>query len=102
MYIITDKETNRIVMVGSNLDYMPNGYPRLVDENIAFVPNSINIYETDVIPPRVESEKYCYTPQDGFYPNPNWEEPNPYNIPNEVYNSIIDEYTNELIEMGVL
>lgn len=30
------------------------------------------------------------------------EEPNPYNIPNDIYNAIIDDYTDELIEMGVL
>ena len=30
------------------------------------------------------------------------EEPNPYNIPNDIYNAIIDDYTDELFEMGVL
>lgn len=30
------------------------------------------------------------------------EEPNPYGIPNDIYNSIIDDYTDELFEMGVL
>lgn len=102
MYIITTKDTNAICGVGESLEYLDNGYPRLINEDVAFVIGIVNVNEVEDMPQEAEMFKWCYTPHDGFYPNPKWEEPNPYNIPNEVYNSIIDDYTDELIEMGVL
>ena len=47
--------------------------------------------------------KYCYTPEQGFYENPNWAEPdtsNTFGIPDDVYMAIkeqaIQEVQNEL------
>lgn len=103
MYIITAKDGFDIMGIGNALDYMSNGYPRLINENIAFVSDIVDVYNLETVPPYVEAEKYCYTKADGFYPNPNWHEPSAYDLaPQEVVDAIIDEYTNELIEMGVL
>lgn len=90
-------------MFGEALDYLPSGYPRLINENIAFVNDCVYVYEVSELPQEVEAEKYCYTKADGFYPNPNYHEPSAYDLaPQEIVDAIIDEYTNELIEMGVL
>lgn len=103
MYIITDSSDSRVINYGAKLDYLSNGYPRLIDENVAFILDMVNVYEVTEIPQEVESEKWCYTEADGFYPNPNWHEPSAYDLaPHDVVDAIIDEYTNELIEMGVL
>lgn len=100
MYLILEKD-NSIIMYGDAFGYDSHGLPTLVNEKTSF-PKYVTVCEVDEIPSDVTVEKYCYTESEGFYINPNWEEPNPYNIPNEVYNSIIDDYTNELFEMGVL
>lgn len=103
MYIVTPKERHDIMAMGAELDHMSNGYPRLVNENIAFPPEMVDIYEVASVPAEVEPAKYCYTPADGFTPNPDYREPSAYDLaPTEVVDAIIDEYTNELIEMGVL
>ena len=44
--------------------------------------------------------KYCYTPDQGFYLNPDWEEPNQYGISNAQLLQIQANYTAELIEQG--
>lgn len=103
MIIIIDKNDNFVIDVGIAVDYLPNGYPRIVERNISFDNNSFNAVEVDNLPNDFEPFKYCYTEADGFYTNPNWHEPSAYDLaPTEVVNAIIDEYTNELIEMGVL
>lgn len=99
MYIITEKQTNEVLRMGLKLDTMDNGYPRLVEENVAFPPEVVNVYEVETIPDNLEPYKYCYTEEKGFYPNPNWVEPdstNTYGIPDEVYHAIIDDYTAEI------
>lgn len=102
MILITEKNDNRIIMMGNGITYLDNGYPMLIDKGVAFPSEMVNAIEVSEIPSEVIEEKYCYTETDGFYTNPNWEEPNTYSIPNDVYNSILDDYTNELIESGVL
>lgn len=102
MFIITVKESHEIMAMGAELDHMSNGYPRLVNENIAFPPEMVDIYEVASVPAEVEPAKYCYTPADGFTPNPDYREPNPYGVPEEIYNAIIDDYTMELIDGGVI
>ena len=99
MYLITVKDDNRIMMMGEALDYMSNGYPRLVNENVAFVKEDVNVHEVAEVPSEVIPEKYCYTAEQGFYLNPDWVEPDPtntYGVPDDVYHAIIDDYTAEL------
>lgn len=95
-YIITakpakgEKGGNRILMIGEEMDYMENGYPRLVDRNVAFptfmvlvngepVPEgetaSKPIPEGVEVPDEVEVEKWCYTKEQGFFKNPDYEPP---------------------------
>ena len=92
MFIITKKEDNEILMMGMELDYMENGYPRLVDYDVAFYPEYIDVHEVSEVVEGVEIHKYCYTEEDGFYPNPNYVEPNnSYGLPNDLYDTIRDE-----------
>ena len=103
MYLITVKEDNRIIMVGEALDYMSNGYPRLVDEDIGFPIDMVNVYEVSEMPSEVIPEKYCYTESEGFYINPDYVEPDPtniYNIPDETYHAIINDLTTEVANSG--
>ena len=103
MYLITVKEDNRIIMVGEALDYMSNGYPRLVDEDIAFPTEMVNVHEVSEVPSEVIPEKYCYTAEKGFYLNPDWVEPDPtntYGIPDETYHAIINDLTSEVASNG--
>lgn len=103
MYLITRKENNAVIQSGERLEYVSNGYPRLVNEDVAYPNWAVCVYEIDNIPNDISPEKWCYTEADGFYPNPNWHEPSAYDLaPQDIVDAIIDEYTNELIEMGVL
>lgn len=102
MVIICD-EKNVIIEYDTTVIYDSNNYPYLPNKNVAFVPNNINVLMATDMPQDIEIGKYCYTEADGFYPNPNWHEPSAYDLaPQDIVNAIIDEYTNELIEMGVL
>ncbi|MDV3426735.1 MAG: hypothetical protein LIR50_06035 [Bacillota bacterium] len=72
MYVITNKEDNKLINMGEKLDYLENGYPRLINEKVAFPTGLVNVYEVGEIPEGVEAEKYCYTAEDGFYRNENY------------------------------
>lgn len=103
MYLITTKDDNRIMMMGEVLDYMSNGYPRLVNENVAFPTDMVNVYEASEVPQEIKIEKYCYTEAKGFYINPNYVEPDPtntYGIPDETYHAIINDITSEVAQNG--
>lgn len=102
MFVIVEKNKNIIMNMGNKLDYMDNGYPRLIEENIAFPTEMVNVLEIETIPEEVVPARYCYTAEDGFYANPDWKEPNPYGVSDEQYNNIIDDYTASLIEQGLL
>lgn len=102
MYIITEKEENRIVMMGKDLDYMENGYPRLINENVAFPVEMVNVHRVEYLPEDIEPERHCYTPEAGFFENPNWVEPNKYGIPDDLLRSIQDDTVADLIELGVI
>lgn len=70
---------NRIIAMGHRLDYQDNGYPRLIDENVAFPvetvlvdglePDPSNIPNPIEVPDEVMPEEYCYTTEKGFYKN---------------------------------
>ena len=112
MYVITVKESNVVAAIGNGLAYQSNGYPVLTEKNIAYVPEHFAVNEVAEVPDGIEEHKYCYTQENGFYKNPNYTEPNPYGIPDEVVNRIIND-TNlyqegydravlDMIESGVL
>ena len=68
MFIITAKKVNSVVNYGLHLDYMSNGYPRLVDEDTAFLPSSFDVHETDLeLPEDINKKPYCFTDEKGFY-----------------------------------
>lgn len=95
MYIITEKEENRIINFGKELDYLENGYPRLVEENISFPNEMVNIYELNEIPENIEVEKYCYTEEKGFYKNNKWK---PYFSVEERLTALEDMVNSMLME----
>ena len=104
MFLITSKKDNSVLNCDTELEYMENGYPKLLNENIIFPVNFVNIFNIDKIPEEVITNlsKYCYTEENGFYENPNYEEPNKYGINNELLQQIQDDMLVDLINMGVL
>ena len=103
MVIVIDKRTNVFLNHDNKgVKYLSNGYPCLIDKNIAFPTEMVDIYEDVTIPEGVTPNKYCYTPTDGFTVNPNYVEPNKYGLPNELLNTIQADYTEELISEGVI
>lgn len=93
MYVIVEKESNRVLGYGEVLDYEPEiNYPLLVNENIAFPDFLVDVKVADAVPAEVITGKYCYTEADGFYVDPYFvESNNPYGISNELYDTIRDE-----------
>lgn len=103
MFIIAEKKEHRILNMGARLGYQEvNGYPWLLDENIAFPTEMVDVSEVETVPEEVTAGLYCYTKEEGFYLNPNWEEPNKYGIPNEIVNQIQEDTITKLIEDGDL
>lgn len=99
MYIITTKESNIIIGMGLQLNYLENGYPMLTEEKVVFVTELVNVHLIETIPEHISEEKYCYTPEKGFYENPNYVEPDPantYNIPDELFNQIKADYREQI------
>lgn len=77
MYIITKKEDNCYIYKGEHLDYAEGGIPFLTDENVRFPPHIFNAFDVGDIPEDIIPIRYCYTAEQGFYPNPLWMEPEP-------------------------
>ncbi|HAU86438.1 MAG TPA: hypothetical protein DCW90_13370 [Lachnospiraceae bacterium] len=75
MYILTAKRGNVIIGIGPELDYMSNGYPRLIDINVAFPIETTNVHEVAEVPTEVREGQYCYDTEKGFYENPDWVAP---------------------------
>ena len=100
MFIITSKENSEIVAYGNRLDYMVNGYPRLIEENIAFPMEMVDVFEVATISNDIKPRKFCYSEELGFYENPNYEEPNEYGLPSEMYEEIISKgYEQAILDM---
>lgn len=91
MYVITGKTDNVVIGIGESLDHMSNGYPRLVNENIAFVTEQVNVNEVESVPKGNITNEYCYTAERGFYLNPNWKEPEKYYTLDEAANILVQE-----------
>lgn len=99
MFIITSKSKNILLMTGERLDYMDNGYPRIIDHDTAFRVEDVNVIELSTVPPEAEPYKYCYTKEKGFYSNPDYREPdqsNTYGISDDVYRAIKEQAISEV------
>lgn len=103
MYVITVND-GRIVGIGKHLDYMEgNGYPRLTDENIAFIPDNVIINESVEVPDEIMTNpnKYFYSQEKGFYLNPDYIEPDPnntYGISDELFSQIKSDYRKQIAQ----
>lgn len=96
LYVITARGgrgqggKNRILMLGERLDFQSNGYPRLIDENVAFPMEMVYINGETVpdgatadkrapgpieVPDEIMPEKWCYNKEKGFFKNPEYTEP---------------------------
>ena len=82
-----------VVLLSPDFGYLIN--EQIMIDAVSTVPDDISPYR-----------KWCYAPDQGFYPNPNYKEPevpnNDYGVSNETYNAIIDDYTLSLMDSGVL
>ena len=106
MFIVTDKRTNVVIAVGECLDYIKeNNYPVLVNENIAFPPDVVDIYEgdcSDVCIDDIFMGKFCYNTVSGFYENPRYISPEDAMKQNAEYQAGYDQAILDMIEQGVL
>lgn len=119
MIIITTKNDDRVLEVvndttdkepkegttktgNSNLGVWDNGYPVLIEEDVAFPTESVNVYQNvDNVPydKYLKAGKYKYTSEDGFTINSDWvapDETNTYGIPDELFNQIKSDYREQL------
>lgn len=101
MYVITEKKDNRITCISETLTYQSNGNPVVKNGSYA-IGYPVNIYENIEIPEGVCEDKYCYTPDDGFYKNPNWQAP-PMSLEERVAiieDLLIEQYESEMDNNG--
>ena len=98
MYVIIDKNDNVILGVGNRLDYAKNGYPMLVETNTQYVAEHVLVREIEIVPDDVNTIKYCYSDEDGLYPNPLVQETetNPWNLPQQIIDEIKEEAIAEV------
>ena len=106
MFIITNnKEKSIVVDTGNEVTHWDNGYPVIVEKDVAFVKEDVDVFEVNELPEDFKQGKYCYTEEKGFYVNPDYVEPDPtntYGVSDNVYHQIIDDYSMELVEKGVI
>lgn len=100
MDIIVEKNTNVVRGIGERADDKETYW--LINQT-RFSKKFFELYEKIDFQENVATMKFCYTPEQGFYENPNWEEPdtsNTFGIPEDVYMAIkehaIQEVQNEL------
>lgn len=78
MYVITNKSNNGIIDTGKEIRYQSNGYPVIVEKNVAFPIDTCNVYEVDEIPDYIrtarDKSKYTYNGME-FGENDEWHEP---------------------------
>ncbi len=96
MFVIANKKDNEIIMIGNQLDYMGNGYPRLIEEDTAFPDWMVDVHEVETTPEEVQPGEYCYTKEQGFYLNPNWTEPNKYGVTENTLKQIEEDTLTRL------
>lgn len=99
MYVFTEKEDNRITCISETLEYQSNGNP-VVKNGAYAIGYPVNIYENVEVPEGVIENKYCYTPEQGFYKNPNWQAP-PMSLEERVKNielAMAEDYESKVNE----
>lgn len=100
MKVITSTESAEVITIGTLKEYWDNGYPIITDMNgidCAYPTGLTVMHDVGSIPEEVAPFKYCYTEADGFYKNPNYEEPNnDYGIPNDLYDTIRNEAVEQI------
>ena len=99
MFIITNKEKSIVVDTGNEVTYWDNGYPVIVEKDVAFVKEDVNVFEITELPEDFKQGKYCYTEEKGFYINPDYVEPdstNTYGIPDEIFYAIKEQAIAEV------
>lgn len=102
-YVIVNKETKVIQWFGPDMILQSNGYPFFTESKLAFPTEVCDYYEVKDIPEEVERYKWKYDPDNGFSINENYIEPDPYMfVPENVLTAILEKYTLELIEGGLL
>lgn len=102
MNIITDKKDNSVIFISNKILEEDIYYYPQENNFIYFKKEFTNNYILNEVPDYIELYKYCYTDENGFYENPNYEEPNKYGINNELLQQIQDDILADLINMGVI
>lgn len=100
MFIITNKEKSIVVDTGNEVTYWDNGYPVIVEKDVAFVKEDVNVFEVNELPEDFKQGNYCYTEEKGFYVNPDYVEPdstNTYGIPDEVLAKIRQDTLDSIV-----
>lgn len=94
MYVVTEVNTNRVLVAGELKGYWENGYPIIADTigaECAYPHHVASIHIVDSIPEDFMPDAYSYTEEEGFYKTPGWEQANKYGVPVEVLEQIKDE-----------
>ena len=98
MYVVTQTDLNIVLDVCADIEYLDNGYPCNSETKVSYVVGFVNVNVVDEIPDGVERIKYCYTPAEGFYKNPNYVEPSKYGIPDALVEQIKNDAIAEVEE----
>lgn len=106
MYIITEKNTHEVLYVLENVNEFDNGVYSIVNKQgtkfCVTTSDSFDTYDGKIYtyvsntPDDLIPSKYCYTENDGLYINPNYTEPNPYGIPDELLEQIKNDTVEEI------
>lgn len=72
MFIITRRVDNVYIDSAQAMNLNSNDYFLLVEKDIVYSNDDVYCWEIDSIPAEVEYQQWCYTPEEDFYPNPNW------------------------------
>lgn len=73
-YIITANEDKRITDISTSIGYETNGNIILDNGTQIACFREVQVHEVEEIPEGVTVEKYCYTEEEGFYKNSNYQE----------------------------
>lgn len=105
MVIVTLKHDNSICYIGndeyngsSNLTYLENGYPYILENRTCYYSENFNAYSGIDTPKNVQPSEYCYDTEQGFYLNENYnkQQPNPYGIPDDLVEQIKNDAIAEI------
>lgn len=75
MFIITDNN-NKIMHISETIGYQNNGNVLINNDSQAIAKNLVKgVFEVENISEGIETDKYCYTEEKGFYENVDYTEP---------------------------